>query len=86
MVADPNAVIDLQTYTPSHIQESAQAKSQAEGLYIDGFFACDRKEAEHTQGQWWSILTIQRPQTLQWWARGGLKASHLQAFMGNTQH
>lgn len=30
-----------------------------------------------TQGQWWSIFTMQRWQREQWWARLGLKASHL---------
>ena len=29
-----------------------------------------------THGQWWSMRITQRPQRLQWWARGGL--SHLQ--------
>ena len=29
------------------------------------------------QGQWWSIFSTQRPQSEQWCARGGLKASHL---------
>lgn len=27
-------------------------------------------------GQWWSILTIHRPHSLQWCARGGLKCPH----------
>lgn len=31
-----------------------------------------------THGQWWSILMTQRPQTLQWCARAGLKWLHLQ--------
>lgn len=29
----------------------------------------ERGETDH--GQWWSILLMQRWQTLQWWARGG---------------
>lgn len=30
------------------------------------------KQTSHSYGQWWSIRTMHRPHSLQWWARGGL--------------
>ena len=40
------------------------------------FIHLKEKERIMTYGQWWSILMIQRPHSLQWCARGGLNWLH----------